>query len=86
MISVTLKDNIESCKRLIKKINSELNSPILLGGIAITESNELQKKQILNLGTNIKIAINISLDKLIRIVKNMSTINTISNKIIENDF
>ncbi|HEY6534575.1 MAG TPA: cobalamin-dependent protein [Candidatus Nitrosocosmicus sp.] len=86
MISVTLKDNIESCKRLIKKINSELNSPILLGGLAITESNELQKKQILNLGTNIKIAINISLDKIIRIVKNMSTINTISNKIIENDF
>ncbi len=86
MISVTLKDNIESCKRLIKKINSELKSPILLGGIAITESNERQKKEILDLGTNIKILINTLLDKLIRIVKNMSTINTIGNKIIENYF
>ncbi len=84
MISVTLKDNLESCKRLIKKINGELKSPILLGGIAITESSDHQKKEILELGSNIKIVINASLEKLIRIVKNISTVNTIDAKIIEN--
>ena len=55
MISVTLKDNIESSKRLIKKINAEFYLPILLGGLAITESNEKEKKDIELTNTNVKI-------------------------------
>jgi len=46
MISVTLADNIGSAKRLIKKINSEFNIPILLGGQAITKYDLKEKKDI----------------------------------------
>ncbi len=68
MISVTLKDNIESSKRLIKKINAEVDLPILLGGLAITESNEKEKKDIESTNTNVKIITNTTFETLIRTV------------------
>ena len=65
MISVTLKDNIGSSKRLIKKINSEFQIPILIGGLAFTEINEKEKKDIELTNTNTKILTNTTLKTIV---------------------
>ncbi|MDQ6723167.1 MAG: cobalamin-dependent protein [Thermoproteota archaeon] len=82
MISVTLKDNIESSKRLIKKISTESDIPILLGGLAITESSEMEKKDIELITTNVKIITNTTLETLVRIVGRILTKNTTINQML----
>src|SRR4051812_4696989 len=69
MISVTLADNIGSAKRLIKKINSEFNIPILLGGQAITKYDLKEKKDIEKINNNTKIIRNITLETLTQVVR-----------------
>ena len=69
MISVTLADNIGSAKRLIKKINSEFNIPILLGGQAITKYDLKEKKDIEKININTKIIRNITLETLTKLVR-----------------
>jgi len=69
MISVTLADNIGSAKRLIKKINSEFNIPILLGGQAITKYDIKEKKNIEKININTKIIRNITLETLTQVVR-----------------
>jgi methanogenic corrinoid protein MtbC1 len=77
MISVTLKDNIESSKRLIKKINSEFQIPILIGGLAFSEINEKEKKDIELTNTNTKILTNTTLETIVhtvgKLTKNFTT-------------
>jgi len=68
MISVTLKDNIGTSKRLIKRITTEFNIPILLGGLAITENSEKEKKDIEMMSDNVKIITNGTLKSLVRTV------------------
>ncbi len=84
MISVTLKDNIESSIRLIKKINKEFRTPILLGGLAITESNEKQKRDIELSGTNVKIITDTTLKTLTHIVEILTKNTTINKMFIQN--
>ena len=69
MISVTLADNIGSAKRLIKKINSEFNIPILLGGQAITKYDLKEKEDIEKININTKIIRNITLETLTQVVR-----------------
>ena len=69
MISVTLTDNIGSAKRLIKKINSEFNIPILLGGQAITKYDLKEKEDIGKININTKIIRNITLETLTQVVR-----------------
>jgi methanogenic corrinoid protein MtbC1 len=69
MISVTLADNIGSAKRLIKKINSEFNIPILLGGQAITKYDLKEKKDIEKMNINTKIIRNTTLETLTQVVR-----------------
>jgi MerR family transcriptional regulator, light-induced transcriptional regulator len=69
MISVTLADNIGSAKRLIKKINSEFNIPILLGGQAITKYDLKEKKDIEKININTKIIRNTTLETLTQVVR-----------------
>jgi len=69
MISVTLADNIGSAKRLIKKINSEFNIPILLGGQAITKYDIKEKKNIEKININTKIIRNTTLETLTQVVR-----------------
>jgi hypothetical protein len=80
MISVTLADNIGSAKRLIKKINSESNIPIILGGQAITNYDLKEKKHIEKTDTNTKIIYNLTLETLTQIVRE-SIKKTIQNTI-----
>ena len=68
MISVTLKENIGTSKRLIKRINAEFNMPILLGGLAIAENSEKEKKDIEMINDNIKVITNGTLKALVRTV------------------
>jgi MerR family transcriptional regulator, light-induced transcriptional regulator len=84
MISVTLKDNIESSKRLIKKINMEFRIPVLLGGLAITKINEMQKKEIELIGNNIKIITDTTLETLTRIVETLTKNTKTNNMRIQN--
>jgi len=82
MISVTLADNIGSAKRLIKKINSEFNIPILLGGQAITKYDLKEKKDIEKININTKIIRNITLETLTQVVREsikMTIQNTIKH-------
>ena len=80
MVSVTLADNIGSAKRLIKKINSEFNIPILLGGQAITQYNLKGKKDNEITNPNTKIISNITLEALPQIVRE-SIKKTIQNTV-----
>lgn len=82
MISVTLKDNIESSKRLIKKINAEFDLPILLGGLAITESNEKEKKDIELTNIKVKIITNTTFETLVRTVGILITKNNTVNNML----
>jgi methanogenic corrinoid protein MtbC1 len=68
MISVTLKDNIGTSKRLIKRITTEFNTPILLGGLAVTESCEKEKRDIEMTNNNVMVIPNGTLKALVRTV------------------
>ncbi len=83
MISVTLKDNIESSKRLIKKMNLEFRIPILIGGLAITEISEKEKKDIELTNTNVRIITNTTLETLVRTVGILTKNITINNMLVQ---
>jgi hypothetical protein len=78
MISVTLKDNIGTSIRLIKRITAEFNIPILLGGLAITENSEKEKKGIELMNNNVKIMPNGTLKALVRTVGSITKNNALS--------
>jgi MerR family transcriptional regulator, light-induced transcriptional regulator len=83
MISVTLKDNLESSKRLIKNINMKFRIPIILGGWAIKESNERQKKDIELIGNNVKIITDTTLEELTRVVEKLTKNTAINNILVQ---
>ncbi len=83
MISVTLKDNIGSSKRLIKKINSEFQIPILIGGLAFTEINEKEKKDIELTNTNTKLLINTTLKTIVYTIGKLTKNFTISSMLLQ---
>jgi methanogenic corrinoid protein MtbC1 len=68
MISVTLKDNIGASKRLIKRITTEFNTPILLGGLAVTEIGEKEKRDIEMTNNNVMVIPNGTLKTVVRTV------------------
>ncbi|MDE1843201.1 MAG: cobalamin-dependent protein [Thaumarchaeota archaeon] len=47
-ISVTLTENMSSCKRLIHKIESKSSVPIAVGGLAVTEMKDLKLDAIVS--------------------------------------
>jgi methanogenic corrinoid protein MtbC1 len=58
LISVTLRDNISSAIRLIKKISTIYPIPILIGGIAINYCSDTERKNIESASSNIRIIAN----------------------------
>ncbi len=74
LISVTLKDNICSAKRLVKKIEVQCGKPILLGGLALQYISEKEK---IGIETNpaVKIIIDASLEKIYREVREITKKN-----------
>jgi MerR family transcriptional regulator, light-induced transcriptional regulator len=83
MISVTLKDNRGSSKRLIKKINSEFQIPILIGGLAFTEINEKEKKDIELTNTNTKILTNTTLETIVSTVGKLTKNFTVNSMLLQ---
>ena len=58
LISVTLKDNIGSAVRLVKKISTIISIPILVGGLAINQSSDIERKNIEAISPYVRIIIN----------------------------
>jgi methanogenic corrinoid protein MtbC1 len=72
LVSVTLKDNIGSAKRLVKKIGTQYGRPILLGGLALQHIPEKEKTDIEAMSPTVKIIINASLEKIYQAVREIS--------------
>lgn len=64
LISVTLLDNIKSATRLIKKISSYFNIPVMIGGQAINNSSEKEKIEIESVNPNVKVSADLTLKTL----------------------
>ncbi|MEJ7641886.1 MAG: cobalamin-dependent protein [Candidatus Nitrosocosmicus sp.] len=79
LISVTLLDNIMSASRLAKNIGMHYNIPILIGGIAINNSCERERKTIESVNSNVKLIINSPLEKLLQVVKDITNNNYMEN-------
>jgi methanogenic corrinoid protein MtbC1 len=75
LISVTLLDNIMSASRLAKNIGTHFNIPILIGGLAINNISERERKTMESVNSNVKLVINSPLEKLLQIVKDMTNNN-----------
>ena len=79
LISVTLKDSIGSAVRLIKKISSAFSIPILVGGLAINHSSDIERKNIEAISPYVRIVVNSPLSTIVKTVKNITKSNNMRN-------
>lgn len=79
LISVTLKDNIGSAVRLIKKISTIFNIPILVGGLAINHSNDIERKNIEDISPHVRIIVNSPLTAIVKTIKGITKSNNTRN-------
>ena len=75
LISVTLLDNMGSASRLVKKIGTHNNIPILIGGLAINNSSDNERNNVVSLNPNVKLILNSKLDELVQIIKDITKNN-----------
>ena len=71
LLSVTLHDNIGSALRLITKMNLHFQTPILLGGQAINNCSEKERREIELSYTNVTVIANSTLESLIRVIRSI---------------
>ena len=69
LISVTLSDNVGSATRLVKKINNYFNIPIMIGGQAINNVDEDQRRNLELINSNVKVITDSTLQTLLQTVK-----------------
>ncbi|HKU83506.1 MAG TPA: B12-binding domain-containing protein [Candidatus Nitrosocosmicus sp.] len=79
LISVTLKDNIASAVRLIKKISSVFSIPILVGGLAINYSSDIERKNIEAISPYVRIVVDTPLSTIVKTVKDIAKGNDTRN-------
>lgn len=79
LISVTLKDNIASAVRLIKKISSVFSIPILVGGLAINYSSDIERKNIVAISPYVRIVVDSPLSTIVKTVKDIAKGNDTRN-------
>src|SRR6185503_2808236 len=79
LISVTLKDNIGSAERLIKKISTIFDIPILVGGLAINHSSDIERKNIEAISPYIRIIVNSPLTAIVKSIKGIAKSNNTRN-------
>ena len=79
LISVTLKDNIGSAVRLIKKISTIFNIPILVGGLAINHSSDIERKNIEAISPYVRIIVNSPLTAIVKTIKGIAKSNNTRN-------
>jgi methanogenic corrinoid protein MtbC1 len=69
LLSVTLRDNIGSALRLINSLSSNFQTPILLGGLAINNCSDEERKRLESTSPNVTLIVNSTLESLIKTVK-----------------
>ena len=79
LMLVTLKDNIGSAVRLIKKISSVFSIPILVGGLAINHSSDMERKNLEAISPYVRIVVNAPLSTIVKTVKGLSKGNDTRN-------
>ena len=79
LISVTLKDNIGSAVRLVKKIRTIFNIPILVGGLAINHSSDIERKNIEDISPYVRIIVNSPLTAIVKTIKGIAKGNNTRN-------
>ncbi len=79
VISVTLNDNIGSAVRLIKKISTIFNIPILVGGLAINHSSDIERKNIEAISPYVRILVNSPLTAIVKSIKGIAKSNKTRN-------
>ncbi len=79
LISVTLKDNMGSAVRLIKKISTIFNIPILVGGLAINHSSDIERKNIEAISPYVRILVNSPLTAIVKSIKGIAKSNNTRN-------
>ena len=79
LISVTLKDNIGSAVRLIKKISTIFNIAILVGGLAINHSSDIERKNIEAISPYVRIIVNSPLTAIVKSIKGIAKSNNTRN-------
>jgi methanogenic corrinoid protein MtbC1 len=79
LISVTLKDNIGSAVRLVKKISTIFNIPILVGGLAINQSSDIERKNIEAISPYVRIIVNSPLSTIVKTIKGIAKGNNARN-------
>jgi methanogenic corrinoid protein MtbC1 len=72
LISVTLIDNIGSAIRLVKKISTVFNIPILVGGLAINHGSDIERKNIESISPYVTVVANSPLSTIVKTVKGMA--------------
>lgn len=69
LLSVTLHDNIGSAARLIKRLCSLFQTPILLGGMAINNCSDEEKRRLESISPYVTLVVNPTLESLTKMVK-----------------
>lgn len=69
LISVTLLDNLGSAIRLVKKISNYFDIPIMIGGQAINNTSEDNKRNIESMNPNVNVIANATLDTMLKTIK-----------------
>ena len=84
LVSVTLHDNIGSASRLITRLTSIFQTSILLGGSAIDNCSDEEKRNLELISPNVTITINSTLESLVKtirtILKNTQTTNSLDQR------
>lgn len=79
LISVTLKDNICSAIRLVKKISTMFSIPIVVGGLAINYCSDMERKNIESISPNVRIIVNSPLNAIVKTIKGIAKGNDTRN-------
>ena len=69
LLSVTLRDNIGSALRLINSLRSHFQTPILLGGLAINNCSDEERRRLESSSPNVTLIVNSPLESLIKTIK-----------------
>ncbi len=69
LVSISHIDNVGSGIRLLKKISSYFNIPVLMGGVALNNISEDKKRVIESINPNVKVIPDCTLETLLQIVK-----------------
>lgn len=69
LLSVTLRDNIGSALRLINTLRSHFQTPILLGGLAINNCSDEERRRLESSSPNVTLIVNSPLESLIKTIK-----------------